>query len=175
MYFVNSWVLGWSSDPWDWNEVCTLLHIIMYYYISTCSTHQEGSIVVSRCVNDITSVEVFSQLINGTNSQRHHYFCEKGWKMQLLSVHIPAHHLKVPHLNFHDLGWGAAALSCLVMTCLAKHAPLENLRSCDRMQSLSPSCADGCLAGDVYLDISLVGICCSLLAGISYCWKLHHL
>ena len=38
------------------------------------------------------------------------------------------------------------------MTCLAKHAPIQNLRSCDRsMQSLS--CADGCLAGDVYLDI----------------------
>ena len=37
----------------------------------------------------------------------------------------------------------------------AKHAPLENLRSCDwSMQSPScHSCADGCLAGDVYLDI----------------------
>ena len=59
------------------------------------------------------------------------------------------------------------------MTCLAKHAPLENLRSFDTsMQSLSctdgclagdvlgcdtsmqsPSCADGCLAGGVYLDV----------------------
>ena len=38
------------------------------------------------------------------------------------------------------------------MTCLAKHAPLENLRSCDRSMQ-SQSCADECLAGDVYLDI----------------------
>ena len=38
------------------------------------------------------------------------------------------------------------------MMCLAKHAPLENLRSCDRSMQL-PSCADGCLAGDVYLDV----------------------
>ena len=42
--------------------------------------------------------------------------------------------------------------SCQVMTCRAKHAPLENLRSCDRSMQL-PSWADGCLAGDVYLDI----------------------
>ena len=35
------------------------------------------------------------------------------------------------------------------MTGLAKHDPLENLRSCDRSMQL-PSCADGCLAGDVY-------------------------
>ena len=38
------------------------------------------------------------------------------------------------------------------MTCLAKHAPLENLRSFDRSMQ-SPSCADGCLAGDMYLDV----------------------
>ena len=38
------------------------------------------------------------------------------------------------------------------MTCLAKHAPLENLRSCDRSMKL-PSFADGCLAGEVYLDV----------------------
>ena len=42
--------------------------------------------------------------------------------------------------------------SCLVMTCRAKDAPLENLRSCDRSLQ-SPLCADGCLASDVYLDI----------------------
>ena len=46
LYFVNSWALGWSRDLWDWNEVRTLLHIITYYYISTDSTHYEGSIVV---------------------------------------------------------------------------------------------------------------------------------
>ena len=39
MFFVNSWTQGWSSDPWDWNEVRTFLHIIKYYYISTNSTH----------------------------------------------------------------------------------------------------------------------------------------
>ena len=40
------------------------------------------------------------------------------------------------------------------MTCLAKHAPLENLRSCNRSMQ-SPSCADRCLAGhgDMYLDV----------------------
>ena len=38
------------------------------------------------------------------------------------------------------------------MTCRAKDAPLENLRSCDRSLQ-SPLCADGCLASDVYLDI----------------------
>ena len=38
------------------------------------------------------------------------------------------------------------------MTCLAMHAPLENLRSYDRSMQ-SQSCADGCLAGDVYLDV----------------------
>ena len=40
MYFVNSWALGWSLDPWSaikscvWpREICfyTLLHIILYY------------------------------------------------------------------------------------------------------------------------------------------------
>ena len=54
------------------------------------------------------------------------------------------------------------------MTCLAKHAPLENVRSCDRsMQSLS--CADGCLAGDMYLVFSLVDVCGSRQAGNLYC------
>ena len=38
------------------------------------------------------------------------------------------------------------------MMCRAKDAPLENLRPCDRSMQ-SPSCADGCLTGDVYLDI----------------------
>ena len=42
MYFMNSWALGWSSDPWSaikcsgWqSDICynTLLHIIPYYYI----------------------------------------------------------------------------------------------------------------------------------------------
>ena len=54
------------------------------------------------------------------------------------------------------------------MTCLAKHAPLEYLRSCDRSMQ-QQSCADGCLAGDVYLDISLVDVCGSRQAGILYC------
>ena len=67
------------------------------------------------------------------------------------------------------------------MTCRAKHAPLVNLRSCDRsIQSRSPSCADGCLAGDVYLApcrwcvvlctwiLSQVGVCGSLPARILY-------
>ena len=53
------------------------------------------------------------------------------------------------------------------MTCLAKHAPLENLRSCDRSMQ-SPPCADGCLAGDVYFDIFIVGACDSLSAFILY-------
>ena len=55
------------------------------------------------------------------------------------------------------------------MTCLAKHAPLENLRACDRSMQ-SPSCADGCLADGVYLDIFTSwcdndnGVCSSLPA-----------
>ena len=60
------------------------------------------------------------------------------------------------------------------MTCLAKHAPLEDLRSCDRsMQSMS--CADGCLAGDVYLDI--VTVWCLLQSAGTYfiLGKLHYL
>ena len=53
------------------------------------------------------------------------------------------------------------------MTCLAKHASLENLRSCDRSMQ-SQSCADGCLAGDVYSDVFMswwqLGACGSLPA-----------
>ena len=38
------------------------------------------------------------------------------------------------------------------MACRANYPPVENLRSCDKSAQLQ-SCADGCLAGDVYLDI----------------------
>ena len=71
----------------------------------------------------------------------------KDWKMQLLRVHIPENVLRcLPKFSWSGLR------SSLVMRCLAMYAPLENLRSCDRsMQSLS--CADGCLAGDMYLDV----------------------
>ena len=60
----------------------------MYYYIPTDSTHEEGNIVVSRWINEIKSVELFSQSTNGTNSQRQH-LSEMDLKMQLLGVHIP--------------------------------------------------------------------------------------
>ena len=53
--------------------------------------------------------------------------------MQLLRVHIPENVLS-PSPKF---SWSGLR-SCLVMTWLAKHVPLENLRSCDRsMQSPS--------------------------------------
>ena len=51
------------------------------------------------------------------------------------------------------------------MTCRAKHAPLENLRSCDRSMQL-PSYADGCQAGDVYLDILMIW--CLLQSACTY-------
>ena len=50
----------------------------------------------------------------------------------------------------------------------AKHSPLENLRSSDRRMQ-SPSCADECLAGNVYLDISRVAVCQCVLARILHC------
>ena len=55
------------------------------------------------------------------------------------------------------------------MSCLEKHAPLENLRFCDRsMQSLS--CADGCLAGDVYLcfyELVPVAVCPHMIYSVN--------
>ena len=53
--------------------------------------------------------------------------------------------------------------SCLVTTCLAEHAPFENLRSCDRSMQ-SPSCADGCLQVMCTWMFSRVGACGSLPA-----------
>ena len=89
--------------------------------------------------------------------------------MQLLRVHIPENVLS-PSPKFS----GSLSRSRLVMTSLAKHASLENLRSCDRsIQELS--CADGCLEGDMYLD-NLTSWCLWQLAGRYFILlKLHHL
>ena len=57
------------------------------------------------------------------------------------------------------------------MTCLAKHASLENVKSCDRDRSMqSPSCGDGPEMGALEVMctwiFSPVGVCGSLPAGI---------
>ena len=138
---IENSVLGWSNDPWSWNEVRTLLHIIMYYYISTDSTHTTWFtckyFYIHKTLFPIEQWKKFTR----------QHFSEKDWKMQLLRVHIPEN-VQSPSPKF---SWSGLR-SCLVMTCLAKHAPLENLRSCDRSMQSQP-CAASFLAGDMYLDI----------------------
>ena len=106
-YSLYTWALGWSSDSWDWNEVIQermLLHII-------------------------TSMVLFFSIEQWNKFTETTFLCLKRTGRCSCSGCTFQKMFQVPHLNFHDLGWGAGLpghdMSCRVCSSWQLEAPWQ--------------------------------------------------
>ena len=128
-----------------WGRYCKLLRITTYLLM----VHIKNEILlfpIMMCKWEYIHSTFFS---NWAMQQTHrgNILVKRTWRCSCSGCTIQKNWENVwcPLPNF---SWSGLR-SCLNTMCCAKH---ENVRSCDKSMQF-PSCADGCLAGHVYLDI----------------------